>query len=70
MTQSIGRDVRTRGKFHIVGIDQHNGTVWIRHFPDGWSTLKQNLEPIQWSELVRAIAEGHIEFTSVRSTES
>lgn len=66
MTQSIGRDKRTREKFQIVGVDEANGMILIRHFRNGWLDHQEEPVAIEWALLINDIADGYIEFTQIR----
>lgn len=63
MAHSIGRDLRTRGKFHIVGVDESRGMVLLHHADDGWLERPTNAEEVPWTQFILDLKEGRYELT-------
>ena len=70
MTHSIGRDLRTRGKFQITGIDEGRGLIFLRHAHDGWVNPPLTTEEVPWSQFIRDLMDGHYEITQPQGSGS
>lgn len=63
MSRSIGRDLRTRGKFKIVGYDEGRGCVLICHAKDGWVGREEKSEAVLWTQFIEDLRDGYYELT-------
>lgn len=61
MSRSIGRDLRTRGKFRITGYDEERGCILVCHARDGWINRDEEAEAIHWTRFVEDLRDGHYE---------
>lgn len=66
MTKHIGKDLQTRGRFHIVELDEVSGMITIHQSRDGWDKNFQELQAIPWADFVRGLMEGRFEVVPVK----
>ncbi len=60
MAKHIGKDLHNRAKFHILGIDEANGTVEL-YSRDGWSKAACENLVLPWVTFMQGLMDGRYE---------